>query len=262
MVATPSSSGVPASSLAAATRASAAQERSQPEEADERLRVAAAANRRVELGERQLDYLDALVLIGRGAFVVEVRGHEEMAFLVREAGRGVEARQVLPAAGALADLLGELALGGVERAFALLVQLAGRQLEQGGVVHRLARLSHEVDLLAVVGDHPHRAWVLDDLPLGLRAVVIAEAVDPDLGDPALPDHLPADPLHQSSSVVCAALSAACLTSDTVTSSIVSSACMVTDSSGWWLRSVPFARFTTGNPAGTKTLASLPLAVAM
>src|SRR5262245_30921546 len=176
MVATPASSGVPASSLAAATRASAAQERAEPEEADERLRVAAVANRLVELGERRLDYLDALVLIGRGAFVVEVRGHEEMAFLVREAGRGVEARQVLPAVRALADLLGELALGGVERALALLVQLARRQLEQGGVVHRLARLPHEVDPVAVVRDHPHRTRVLDDLPLGLLAVVVAEAV--------------------------------------------------------------------------------------
>src|SRR5829696_2168387 len=124
---------------------------------------------------------------------------------------------MLPRARALADLFGEFALGGVERTLALLVELAGRQLQKGGLVHRLARLPHEVGPLAVVGDDPDRAGVLHDLALGLLAVVVAEAVDP---------------LHQSSSVVWAASSAACLTSETVTSSIVSSASSVTDSSGW------------------------------
>jgi hypothetical protein len=52
--------------------------------------------------------------------------------LRREAGRRVERAEVLPVLGALADLLGELALGRLERALPLLVELAGRQLEQVG----------------------------------------------------------------------------------------------------------------------------------
>ena len=66
--------------------------------------------------------------------------------------------------------------------------------------------------------------------------------------PALPDDLAPDPLHQSLERGLgrhAAPPAARAT--TVTSSIVSSASTVTDSSGWWLRSVPFARFTTVQP---------------
>src|SRR3954447_10869721 len=65
---------------------SALQEGAQPKQPDQRLRVAAVADRAVELGERPLDDLDPLVLVRLGLLVVEVRGHEEMALLVREAG--------------------------------------------------------------------------------------------------------------------------------------------------------------------------------
>ena len=54
--------------------------------------------------------LDPLVLVRLGGLVVEIGGHEEVALLVGESRRGVEAREVLPGARALADLLGELAL--------------------------------------------------------------------------------------------------------------------------------------------------------
>ena len=119
-------------------------------------------------------------------------------------GRGVEARQVLPGAGALADLLGELALGRVERALPLLVELAGRQLEQRLLVHGLARLADQVERLAVVRHDADGARMLDDLALGLLAVVVAEAVHADPADPALPDDLAADALHRSTSAICAA----------------------------------------------------------
>src|SRR5215210_1448281 len=172
MVATVQGSSAAAPALRAATRPSAVQERPQPQEADERLRVAAVADHAVQLGERHLHDLDALVLVCLGALVVEVGGHEDVALLVGEAGRGVEARQVLPRPCALADLLGELALGGVERLLSLLVELSRRQLQQRRVVHRLTRLADQEQRLAVVRDHSHRPRMLDDLPLGLLAVLV------------------------------------------------------------------------------------------
>src|ERR671915_533513 len=165
-----------------------------------------------------------------------------------------DARQVAPGASALADLLGELALGGVERVLPVLVELAGGQLEQCGLVDRLARLADEEQALAVEGHHGHRARVGHDLAIGLLAVVVAEAVDPDRRDPSLPDGLAANPLE--------AHRAASSTIDRVTSSICSSASTVTDSVGSWLRSVPFATFSTGRPAEMRALASLPPPVLM
>src|SRR5918996_3056302 len=111
----------------------------EPEQADERLGVAALPDHPVELGERNLDDLDPLLLGGIGGLVEEVGGEVDVALLVGEAGRGVEARQAPPGACPLADLLGQLAPGRVERILARLVELAGGQLEQGGVVDRLPR---------------------------------------------------------------------------------------------------------------------------
>ena len=121
--------------------------------------------------------------------------------------------------------------------------------------HRLARLAHQDDVLAVVREHRHRAGVLDDLAFGLLAVVVAEAVDADLRDPTLPGRAAAGALE-------AHRRPASVTIASVTSSIVSSASSVTDSSGWWLRSVPFARLTTGRPDVISALASLPPPVVM
>ena len=129
-----------------------------------------------------------------------------------------------------------------------LVQLAGGELEQGVVPHRLARLAHQIDVSPSCATIADRARVLDDLALGLLAVVVAEPVHADAVKPALPDHLSADPLHQSLERGLGRHERRLPQSDTVTSSIVSSASIVTDSSGWWLRSVPFARFTHGQAA--------------
>src|SRR5215208_6430576 len=182
IVATPECSGACPSSLAAA------QERPQPQQTYERLRVAAVPDHAVELGQRHLDDLDALVLVRVGALVEQARGHEDVALLGREARRRIEARQMLPRARALADLLGELALRGVERALAI-VELAGRQLEQRRLVDRLARLRDEVHPSPAVRHDPDRAGVLHDLALGLLAVVVAEAVDADPAEPPLPGDL-------------------------------------------------------------------------
>ena len=94
---------------------------------------------------------------------------------------------MLPVAGGLADLLGQLALRALERALALLVELAGGQLEQVGVADRLARLAHEPDVLAVVGDDRHRAGMRDPLARDLLAVLVAERALVDVDDGALED---------------------------------------------------------------------------
>src|SRR5215210_8107466 len=100
------------SSPAAATRPSpVGEEGPKPEQADQALRVATVRDHLVEPGQRLLDDLDALVLFGVRGLVVEVGRQVDVALLRRESGRGVEAREQPPAAGALADLLGDLAIG-------------------------------------------------------------------------------------------------------------------------------------------------------
>ena len=90
-------------------------------------------------------------------------GEEEVDLLVGEAGRGEERAERLPVGGLLADLLGELALGGLQRVLALLVELAGGDLEQVGDADRLARLADEPELVAVEHDDADRAGVVDEL---------------------------------------------------------------------------------------------------
>ena len=111
------------------------------EQPDQRLRVAHLVDQRVELGERARLDVDALVLVRLGLGVRQPGGEVDVALLVGEAGRGVEGVQVLPVLGRLADLLGELPLGGLQRLLALDVELAGGQLEQVGRADRLARLA-------------------------------------------------------------------------------------------------------------------------
>src|SRR5215211_235985 len=98
------------SSPAAATRPSPVGEGPKPKQADQALCVATVRDHLVEADQRLLDDLDALVLLGVRGLVVEVSRQVDVALLRRESGRGVEAREQPPAAGALADLLGQLAL--------------------------------------------------------------------------------------------------------------------------------------------------------
>ncbi len=86
---------------------------------------------------------------------------------------------MLPLRRGLADLLDQLALGGLQRLLALDVELAGRELEQVGHADRLARLAHEPDRLAVVGDDADRALVADDLARRLLPVLVAERLAAD-----------------------------------------------------------------------------------
>ena len=82
----------------------------QVQQADQRGRVAAGLDRRVELVERQPDDLDPLVVLGLARDVVELGRQEQVALLGREPGAGVEPVELAPVAGRLADLLGQLAL--------------------------------------------------------------------------------------------------------------------------------------------------------
>src|ERR671916_1762684 len=89
------------------------------EQPDQRLRVAHLVDDRVELGERPDLDVDALVLLRLGRGVAQPCGEVDVALLVREARRRVEGVQVLPLRGGLPDLLGQLALGGLERLLAV-----------------------------------------------------------------------------------------------------------------------------------------------
>ena len=88
---------------------------------------------------------------------------------------------------ALADLLGQLALRGLQRRLALHVEPARRDLEEVGIVGDLARLAHEEEVGAVVGDDADGALVADDLALDLLAVGVAVALDAQRDDAALVD---------------------------------------------------------------------------
>src|SRR4051794_4797700 len=95
----------------------------QPKQPDERLRVAAVADRGVELAERHEPQLDALALVAFRAGLVQVGGEVHVDLLVREARRRVAGGEVLPGPRLQTDLLGELAPRGLERRLALVVEL-------------------------------------------------------------------------------------------------------------------------------------------
>src|SRR5215213_7803105 len=229
----------------------------QLEQPDQRLRVARLVDERVELGQRARLDVDALVVVDLRLGVREPRGEVDVALLVREAGRGVEGHEVLPVLGGLADLLGELALGRRERLLPLHVELARGQLEQVGQPDRLARLAHEVDALAVVGDDPDGALVADDVARDLVAVLVAERLRPDGEDLPLVLRLAAERLEARRHTAAASSRRA-----SATSSMSSSAATATRSVGSWLRSVPLARFTQESPETSSALASDPPPVTM
>src|SRR5919108_2211811 len=248
----------------------------QHQQADQRLRVLAASDRAVEILERELDDLDPLaasITTGRAVarprinrHVIELRGEEEPDALVGEAWARVEALQLPPVARGLADLLGELTLGALQRRLPLEVELARRELEQGRILDRLARLLDHVEGAAVVRDHADGARMDDDLPGRPAAVRVLEGVHADRGDRPPVDELPADqaqalighwsaPLDRASA--CPAISSA----SSHTASISTMAASVTSSCGVWFASVPLASSTASYPEATSAFASLPPPVA-
>ena len=112
---------------------------------DQRLGVLRLGDHRVELRQRadSTSMRSSSSHLGALVDVREPGGEEEVDLLVGEAGRGVEGAERLPVLGLLADLLGQLALGGLQRRLALDVELAGRDLQQVGDAGRLARLADE-----------------------------------------------------------------------------------------------------------------------
>ena len=221
-------------------------------EPDQGLRVLRLGEDGVEVRERADLDVDALVVLHLGPLVDvgDAGGQEEVHLLVGEARRRVEGAQRLPVLGLLADLLGQLALGRVERRLALLVELAGRQLEQVGLADRLARLADEPEVLAVEHHDAHRAGMGDELALDLLAVLVAEAAALDREELALVDRLAAGALEPGAHAASSKRTSA-------TSSIPSSAATETRSVASWLRSVPLARLMHGKPAAWSALASDP-----
>ena len=102
----------------------------------------------------------------------EVGGEEEVRVLVAEAGRVVELAQLVEPTGDVPDLLLELAVGGRLGRLALDVALARRDLEQVAA-GRDPPLPHQQRIRLVVaidGDHDHRAGMVHDVAVELLAV--------------------------------------------------------------------------------------------
>jgi flagellar basal body-associated protein FliL len=231
----------------------------QPVQADERLRVARRGHRAVEVAQRPLDDLDALVLVGVRALLAEAGGVEDLDDLVGHPGRRDVAADRLPAGRRLADLLGQLPFGRLERRLALLVQPAGRDLQEVGVADRLARLAHQVQVGVVMAHHRDRALVAHDLALDDVAVGVAEALARDAEDLAVEDRALLDGLelavgcrHRPQPYPDSSSSNA-----NVTSSMPCSEAWLTRSVGSWLRSVPLARFVHARPIAANAFASEP-----
>jgi hypothetical protein len=127
-------------------------------------------------GRSALD-VDALVLLDLGTLcdVRDAGGEEQVDLLARETRRREERSERLPVLGLLADLLGELALGRVQRVLALLVELAGGDLEQVRCAHGLARLAHQPQCFTVNDHDAHGAGVIDDLAFEFLAILMPDA---------------------------------------------------------------------------------------
>ena len=110
-------------------------------------------DRGVEVGERPADDLDPVRVVRRRALVdVREAGREEdVDLLVGEARRTCRSARAAPSARPACRSPRPARAGRVSSGLlALLVELAGRDLEQVGVADRLARLAHEPDVLVVV----------------------------------------------------------------------------------------------------------------
>src|SRR6266511_3089092 len=156
---------------------------------DQRLGVLAAGDRAVELAQRDLDDLDPLVGRGTAGHVVELSGEEEPDALVRETRARVEALQLAPVPGRLADLLDQLALGALELSLPRNVELPRRKLEERGLLDSLPGLLDHVEDAAVVGDDADRAGVNHDLPDRPAAVRVLERLHAHRGDRPAVDQL-------------------------------------------------------------------------
>ena len=137
----------------------------------------------LELGERVGLDVDPLVLDLLPGLVAEVGREVDVALLVGEPGRREVRGEVLPGRRRLADLLGQLALaaapaGSRPRSSSLPAGSSSRS----GIAGRLARLAHQPDVLAVVGDDRDRARVRDPLARDLLAVLVAERALADVDD--------------------------------------------------------------------------------
>src|SRR3954452_9137463 len=207
--------------------------------------------------KRPADDLDAFVLVGLGSAIAQAGRVEDVDGLVRHARARHVRRDRLPLLGGLANLLGELALGGLERRLAFLVEAARGDLQEVRVVERLARLADEVQVRVVVDDDARRALVAHDLALDLVAVGEAEAVDRERHDLAFVDRAAPDALEAA--VLCAhdrdPYPESSSSNAKVMSSMPCSEAWVTRSSDSWLRSVPLARFVHSRPAATNAFAS-------
>src|SRR5439155_1470876 len=132
--------------------------------------------------------LDPLVLFGgRLPRVGEISRQEQPHPLVREAGARVEGEQLLPLAGLLADLLGQLTLARRQWLLALDVELTGGDLERGALADRLARLPGQPQMGIVDRHDPNGPGVPDLLARDLLAVGVAEALLAGPDELALPE---------------------------------------------------------------------------
>src|SRR5205814_9778341 len=132
-----------------------------PQGRDLALAVSAFTDEIVEALDGLHHDLDALVLLRLQGVVRQLSRQVGMDLLVGEARARVEAGQMLPTGRGLADLLAELAPGGLEDVGA--VELSGGELEEALLADRLPGLAHEPDPLTVEGEHHRRARMLHDL---------------------------------------------------------------------------------------------------
>src|SRR4051794_4264982 len=104
-------SGLPPAGATALAAGSGASKLAEEEHPDEGLRVPAVGDRPVELRQRPGDDLQALLLLlGLGTRVVEVGGEVDDDLLLGEPRARVEALELTPFRGTLADFLGQFAL--------------------------------------------------------------------------------------------------------------------------------------------------------
>jgi hypothetical protein len=163
----------------------------EPHQADQRLRVAALGDRAVQLAQRPGNELDPLLLAAVSLRREKVGCEEQVHLLVGEARAREVGEDRLPVPGAAADLLGELALGGLQRLLPLDIQAPCRNLQERRFADRLARLAHEPYVLVVVRDDCDRSSMAHDLARDLFSVGVAESLDSHVHDPAVVDGLAA-----------------------------------------------------------------------
>src|SRR5437764_1018399 len=143
----------------------------------------------------------------------------------------MEGDNLPPGAGLLADLLGQLPLGGLERRLTRHIELPGRNLERVRGVHDLPRLAGQPHMVLVERHDPHRTGMPDLFPGHLGSVLVAEALHPGAQELALPGDFAAgrfEPIHAE---VSASTAGASSINAIATSSMPSRASTLTRSPG-------------------------------